>query len=178
MSLRRLRLERIDLYQLHRVDPQTPLEESLAELQALQDEGKIRYIGLSEVDVDVIERAREVVDVVTVQNIYNLTERRHETVVDYCEREGLGFIPWFPLATGQLAAGAGPLTRAAQRHDRSPSQLALAWTFHQNGVTSAIAGSRNATHMRENAAAGSVELDDKTLAEIEEILPLGPGSVG
>jgi pyridoxine 4-dehydrogenase len=170
MSLRRLRVDRIDLYQLHRVDPETPLEESLAELQAMQGEGKIRHIGLSEVDVDVIKRARTVVDVVTVQNIYNLTERRHEAVVDYCEREGLGFIPWFPLATGQLAGGAGPLTRAAQRHARTPSQLALAWLLRRSPVMLPIPGTSSVRHLDENCLAATVELTD---SEYEELAKAG-----
>lgn len=116
MSLRRLRLDRIDLYQLHRIDPATPMEESLGELKALQDEGKIRHVGVSEVDADTVAAMREVADVVSVQNLYNVADRRHEAVVDYCEREGIGFIPWFPLATGKLARDGGPLQQLAERH--------------------------------------------------------------
>jgi aryl-alcohol dehydrogenase-like predicted oxidoreductase len=166
MSLRRLRLERIDLYQLHRVDPETPLEDSLGELQAMQGEGKIRHIGLSEVDVEVIERARALVDVVTVQNMYNLAERRHEPIVNYCEREGLGFIPWFPLATGRLADSGGPLARSAMLHDRSPSQLALAWLLRRSPVMLPIPGTSSVGHLEENCLAATIELTD---AEYEEL---------
>ena len=168
MSLRRLRLECIDLYQLHRVDPDTPLEDSLGELKAMQKEGKIRHIGLSEVNVDVIERARAIVDVVTVQNMYNLAERRHEAIVDYCEREQLGFIPWFPLATGRLADAGGPLARAAQGHDRSPSQLALAWLLRRSPVMLPIPGTSSVRHLEENCLAATVELTDLEYSELAE----------
>jgi aryl-alcohol dehydrogenase-like predicted oxidoreductase len=166
MSLRRLRLERIDLYQLHRVDPETPLEDSLGELQAMQGEGKIRHIGLSEVEVEVIERGRAVVDVVTVQNMYNLADRRHEAIVDYCEREGLGFIPWFPLATGRLVDSGGPLARAATQHDRSPSQLALAWLLRRSPVMLPIPGTSSVRHLEENCLAATVELTEPEYEEL------------
>jgi aryl-alcohol dehydrogenase-like predicted oxidoreductase len=169
MSLRRLKLERIDLYQLHRVDPATPMEDSLGELKAMQQEGKIRHIGVSEVDVATIEAMREVVDVVSVQNLYNLTDRHHEDVVEYCEREGLGFIPWFPLATGALAREGGPLTKIAGRHDATPPQLALAWLLRRSPVMLPIPGTSSVAHLEENCAAAEVQLTD---AEYDELSSL------
>jgi pyridoxine 4-dehydrogenase len=161
MSLRRLRLERIDLYQLHRVDPDTPMEDSLGELKAMQDEGKIRHIGASEVDVDTVVEMRKIVDVVSVQNMYNLADRQHEEVLDYCEREGLGFIPWFPLATGRLAREGGPLAKAAQTHGSSASQLALAWLLRRSPVMLPIPGTSSVAHLDDNCAAAAIELTDE-----------------
>lgn len=160
MSLRRLRLERIDLYQLHRVDPDTPMEESLGELTAMQREGKIRHIGVSEVDVDTLRKMREVADVVSVQNLYNLSDRQHEDVLDYCEAEQLAFIPWFPLATGKLARDGGPLDTLAKEHDRSPSQLALAWLLRRSSVMLPIPGTSSLEHLEDNCAAATLELSD------------------
>jgi aryl-alcohol dehydrogenase-like predicted oxidoreductase len=161
MSLRRLAVERIDLYQLHRVDERTPMEESLGELKAMQDEGKIRHIGVSEVDVDTLVAMREIVDVVSVQNLYNLTDRHHEDVVDYCDREGLGFIPWFPLATGKLAGAGGPLAKAAKAHGSSPSQLALAWLLRRAQVILPIPGTSSVEHIEDNCAAATISLTDE-----------------
>jgi aryl-alcohol dehydrogenase-like predicted oxidoreductase len=161
MSLRRLAVERIDLYQLHRVDPDTPLEDSLGELKALQDEGKIRHIGVSEVDVPTLEKMRGVVDIVSVQNLYNLADRHHEDVLDYCDREGLGFIPWFPLATGKLARDGGPLEQIAADHAASASQLALAWLLRRSPVMLPIPGTSSVAHLEENCAAGALELTDE-----------------
>ncbi|HVT22919.1 MAG TPA: aldo/keto reductase [Mycobacteriales bacterium] len=166
MSLRRLKLERIDLYQLHRVDSQTPMEDSLGELARLQQEGKIRHIGVSEVDVDTIVAMREIVDVVSVQNLYNLTDRQHEPVVDYCEKEGIGFIPWFPLATGALAREDGPLAKMAEAHNATASQLALAWLLRRSPVMLPIPGTSSVAHLEENCAAAGVELSD---AEYDEL---------
>ncbi|HTW20558.1 MAG TPA: aldo/keto reductase [Mycobacteriales bacterium] len=166
MSLRRLRLERIDLYQLHRVDPETPLEDSLGELVAMQDEGKIRHIGLSQVDVPTIEAVRKVAGVVSVQNLFNLANRSDETVLDYCERENLGFIPWFPLATGRLAEQGGPLAAAAGRHDATPSQLALAWLLHRSPAMLPIPGTSSVAHLEENCAAARIELTDEEGTEL------------
>jgi pyridoxine 4-dehydrogenase len=166
MSLRRLRVDQIDLYQLHRVDPDTPLEDSLGELKAMQGEGKIRHVGLSEVTVKTIARARKVVDVVSVQNLYNLTNRTSEDVVDYCERERLGFIPWFPLATGNLAREGGPLAAAATRHGCSPSQLALAWLLRRASVLLPIPGTSSVDHVEDNCAAATIELTDAEFAEL------------
>jgi aryl-alcohol dehydrogenase-like predicted oxidoreductase len=160
MSLRRLQVERIDLYQLHRVDPATPMEESLGELKAMQDEGKIRHIGVSEVDVATIKTMRHVVDVVSVQNLYNLTDRHHEEVVTYCEGEGIGFIPWYPLATGALAKDGGPLAEIADSHAATPSQLALAWLLRRSPVMLPIPGTSKVAHLEENCASATVELTD------------------
>jgi aryl-alcohol dehydrogenase-like predicted oxidoreductase len=160
MSLRRLRCERIDLYQLHRIDPVTPLAESLGELKAMQDEGKIQHIGVSEVDVEEIEAMRKIVDVVSVQNLYNLTDRHHEKVVDYCAREGIGFIPWFPLATGRLAGEGGPLDEMSADHGASPSQLALAWLLRRSPVMLPIPGTSKVAHLEDNCAAATIELTD------------------
>jgi aryl-alcohol dehydrogenase-like predicted oxidoreductase len=170
MSLRRLGLERIDLYQLHRVDDRTPLEESLGELEAMKDEGKIRHVGVSEVDVATLVKMREVVDVVSVQNLYNLTERRHEDVLGYCERENLAFIPWFPLATGKLAAAGGPLDQAAKHHGSSPSQLALAWLLRRSPAVLPIPGTSSVEHLEDNCAAATITLTDD---EFEELAAAG-----
>jgi aryl-alcohol dehydrogenase-like predicted oxidoreductase len=172
MSLRRLKVERIDLYQLHRIDPDTPMEDSLGELRLLQDEGKIRHIGVSEVDVKTLKKMRDVVEVVSVQNLYNLTNRRHEDVLDYCEQEGLGFIPWFPLATGKLAGGGGPLDEISADHSASPSQLALAWLLRRSPVMLPIPGTSKVAHLEDNCLAATVELSD---AEYDALSAAGEG---
>jgi pyridoxine 4-dehydrogenase len=141
-SLRRLRLERIDLYQLHRIDSKVPLEDQIGTLVDLQRSGKIRHIGLSEVTVEQIEAVRRLATVVSVQNRYNLVDRTSESVLEYCTRERLGFIPWFPLATGALAKPGGPLARVAQRLEASPAQVALAWLLRKSPVMLPIPGSR------------------------------------
>ena len=167
-SLRRLRLDRIDLYQLHAPDPQVPLEDSLGALKELQDEGKIRHIGVSNVSVDELERARAVVDVVTVQNRFNLVDRRSEDVLDVCDRDGLGFIPWFPLATGDLARPGGPLDELARSHDATPGQLALAWLLARSRVVLAIPGTASIEHLEENVAAAELELQPQELERLAE----------
>jgi aryl-alcohol dehydrogenase-like predicted oxidoreductase len=167
-SLRRLKVDRIDLYQLHTVDRKVPLEESLGALKELQDEGKVRYVGVSNFDVAQLERARAVVDVVSVQNMYNLTERKSEDVVDYCEREGLAFIPWYPLASGDAAAPDGPLAEVAQLHDATPAQISLAWLLHRSPVILPIPGTSSVEHFEENLGAGSIELTDEELSRIEK----------
>jgi pyridoxine 4-dehydrogenase len=166
-SLRRLRLERIDLYQLHSPDPQVPLEDSVGALKELQDEGKIRHIGVSNVSREELERARTVVDVVTVQNRYNLTERHSESVLETCERDGLGFIPWFPLAIGELARPGGPLDDLARRHDAAPGQIALAWLLARSPVMLPIPGTASVEHLEENVAAQSIELDPIEVDRLE-----------
>jgi aryl-alcohol dehydrogenase-like predicted oxidoreductase len=166
-SLRRLRLERIDLYQLHSPDPQVPLEDSVGALKELQDEGKIRHVGVSNVSREELERARAVVDVVTVQNRYNLTERHSESVLEACERDGLGFIPWFPLAIGELARPGGPLDDLAQRHDAAPGQLALAWLLARSPVMLPIPGTASVEHLEENVAAQSIELGRDEVERLE-----------
>jgi pyridoxine 4-dehydrogenase len=167
-SLRRLRLERIDLYQLHSPDPRVPLEDSLGALKELQDEGKIRHIGISNVSRDELERARAVVDVVTVQNRYNLADRHSEDVLEACERESIGFIPWFPLAIGELARPGGPLDELARRHDAAPGQLALAWLLARSPVMLPIPGTGSVEHLEENMLAESIELDRDEVERLEE----------
>jgi pyridoxine 4-dehydrogenase len=166
-SLRRLRLERIDLYQLHSPDPRVPLEDSMGALKELQDEGKIRHVGVSNVSVEELERACAVVDVVTVQNRYNLTERHSESVLEACERDGLGFIPWFPLAIGELARSGGPLEDLARRHDAAPGQLALAWLLARSPVMLPIPGTASVEHLHENVAAQSIELQPDEVEALE-----------
>ena len=161
LNLRHLGLDRIDLLQLHRIDPAVALEDQLGELAALQQEGKIRHIGLSEVSVAEIEAARAIVDIVSVQNRYNLVDRNSEDVLDYAELEGIAFIPWFPLATGKLAREGGPLAAAAERHDSSPSQLALAWLLRRSPVILPIPGTSSVEHLDDNTAAALITLSDE-----------------
>ena len=167
MSLRRLGLDRIDLFQLHRIDPKVPADEQFGLLKELQSEGKIRYAGLSEVSVADIKAARNVLPIVSVQNLYNITDRKHEDVLDYCTRENLGFIPWFPLATGSLAKPGSALDRIAQRQGAEPGQVALAWLLKKSPVTLPIPGTSKVGHLEENIAAAFVELDDATFAELD-----------
>ncbi|MGZ4115004.1 MAG: aldo/keto reductase [Actinomycetota bacterium] len=163
-SLARLRLERIDLLQLHRIDPKVPAEDQLRTLKELQERGKIRFIGLSEVSVDQLEHARTIVDVVTVQNLYNLTNRKSEPILERCEELGLGFLPWFPLAVGKLADPDGPLGEIARRFGATPSQVALAWLLRRSPVMLPIPGTSSVAHLEENVAAAGVDLteDDMT----------------
>jgi pyridoxine 4-dehydrogenase len=168
MSLRRLKLERIDLYQLHRFDPDVPVEDSLGELKKLQDEGKIRHIGISETTVDQVKQARQVVEVVSVQNMFNLVERKHEDVLDYCAGEGIAFIPWFPLATGQLTGDGSPLTELAKTHEVSEAQLALAWVLHRSPQMLAIPGTSKVAHLEDNMKAATIDLSDDEFAELEK----------
>jgi pyridoxine 4-dehydrogenase len=165
-SLRRLRLERIDLYQLHAPDPEVPLEDSLGALRELQEEGKVRHIGVSNVSVDQLERARAVVDVVTVQNRYNLVDRSTENELEVCEREGIGFIPWFPLATGDLARSGGPLDELASTHGAAPGQLALAWLLARSPVMLPIPGTSSIAHLEDNVAAQDIELGSEDLERL------------
>lgn len=165
-SLRRLKLDRIDLYQLHRIDPRVPAAESLGTLAELRDEGKIRHLGLSEVGVEEIRQAREIVPIASVQNRYNLTDRGSEDVLDFCEREGIGFIPWFPLAVGDLARPGGPLDEVAARHDATPGQIALAWLLWRSPVMLPIPGTSSVAHLEENVAAASLELNEEELATL------------
>ena len=168
MSLRRLRLERIDLYQLHRIDPKVPVEETLGKLKDLQKAGKIRHIGLSEVSPEEIERANKVVKVVSVQNMYNLGDRAHENVLNYCEKNGLAFIPWFPVAAGKLAAPGGPLDETAKRVGATVAQLSLAWLLHRSPVILPIPGTSSVQHLEENVAAASVKLSNQDWEQIEK----------
>jgi pyridoxine 4-dehydrogenase len=166
-SLRRLRVDRIDLYQLHSPDPRVPLEDSMGALKELQDEGKIRHVGVSNVSVEELHRARAVVEVVTVQNRYNLTERHSDSMLEACERDGLGFIPWFPLAIGELARPGGPLDDLARRHDAAPGQLALAWLLARSPVMLPIPGTASVEHLEENVAAQSIELAAEEVERLE-----------
>jgi len=165
-SLRRLRLERIDLYQLHAVDRNVPLAESLGELNALQNEGKIRHVGVSNVDVEQLAQARELSDVVSVQNRYNVGDRGSEDVLGVCERDGLGFLPWFPLGAGSLD-GEGALGDVAARHDATPMQVALAWLLHKSQAVLPIPGTSSLEHLEENVAAASIELTDADLGALD-----------
>jgi pyridoxine 4-dehydrogenase len=168
MSLRRLGLERIDLFQLHRIDPKVALEDQLGELAALQGEGKIRHIGLSEVTVDEIEASRRIAAIASVQNRYNLADRTAEPVLELCERGGIGFIPWFPLATGRLARPGGPLDELSRRHGASPSQLALSWLLHHSPVILPIPGTSTVAHLEENTAAATIELSEDEVTSLEQ----------
>jgi pyridoxine 4-dehydrogenase len=170
MSLRRLGLDQIGLLQLHRVDPDVPLADQVGELKAMQDEGKIVHIGLSEVDVDTIEEARRTAEIVSVQNLYNLTNRSHEAVVDYAEREGIAFIPWFPIATGQLAKPGGVLDKVAHTYDATPAQLALAWLLRRSPVMLPIPGTKSVSHLEENVAAADIELTDEQYQALTDLV--------
>jgi aryl-alcohol dehydrogenase-like predicted oxidoreductase len=167
-SLRRLKLDCIPLYQLHRIDPKVPAEESIGALCELRDEGKIRFIGLSEVSVDELSSVRDMTDVATVQNKYNLGDRSAEPVLEECERLGIGFIPWFPLNTGGLASEGGPLAEAAARHDASPAQLALAWLLHRSPVMLPIPGTSKVAHLEDNMKAAALELSADEVRALEE----------
>ena len=169
MSLRRLKLERIDLYQLHRIDPRTPLEESLGALKQMQQQGKIRHIGLSEVTPAEIEEARKIVPVVTVQNRYSLADRRHEETLKWCEQQGIGFLPWYPIAGGKLLkpdqASARSLADIAARNSISVAQLSLAWLLHRSPVMLPIPGTSKVAHLEENVAAAGLRWDELVGAE-------------
>ena len=167
MSLRLLKQERIDLWQLHRIDPKTPVEESLGAIKELQAAGKIRHVGLSEVKVPEIEQARKVVEIVSVQNKYNLGDRAHEDVLEYCTKHSIAFIPWFPVAAGELARPGGKLDSTAKKHGATVSQLSLAWLLHHSPVILPIPGTSSIEHLEENVKAQDVQLSDAEWSEIE-----------
>ena len=167
MSLRFLKAEVIDLWQLHRIDPKVPVEESLGVIAKLQQEGKIRHVGLSEVKPAEIEQARKVIDIVSVQNLYNVGDRQHEDVLEYCEKDGLAFIPWFPVAAGKLAQPGGKLDAIAKRHDATVAQLSIAWLLHRSPVILPIPGTSSVGHLEENLKAAKISLSDSELREIE-----------
>ena len=173
-SLRRLNVERIDLYQLHAPDPDVPYEESIGALKEMQDQGKIRLVGVSNVDLDELDIARGIVDVVSVQNRYNLVDRSSDDVLDRCEELAIAFLPWFPLATGDLARGDGrrgagrALTRVGERLDATPAQVALAWLLARSPVMIPIPGTTSLTHLDENVAAAALQLSEEDYAELEE----------
>jgi aryl-alcohol dehydrogenase-like predicted oxidoreductase len=171
MSLRRLKLERIDLYQLHRIDPRTPLEESLGALKRMQEQGKIRHIGLSEVTPAEIEDARKIVKIVTVQNRYSLADRRHQQTLRYSEQQGIGFLPWYPIAGGKLLKPEHPsaqaLTRIAAAHSATSAQLSLAWLLQRSPVMLPIPGTSKIAHLEENIAAANLNLPADEWTELE-----------
>jgi pyridoxine 4-dehydrogenase len=166
-SLRLLGLERIELFQLHRVDPEVPLADQLGALVELQAEGKIGRIGLSEVSVPEIQAARAITRIATVQNRYNLSDRGAEPVLDHCQREGIGFIPWFPMATGRLARAGGPLQRIADEHAVTPAQLALAWLLQRSPVLLPIPGTSTVAHLDENVGAALIKLTPDQIQQLD-----------
>jgi aryl-alcohol dehydrogenase-like predicted oxidoreductase len=161
LNLRDLGLEQIDLLQLHRIDPKVPLEDQVGELAMMKKEGKIRHIGLSQISVEELQAANKITEIVTVQNLYNLANRESESVLDYCEANHIGFIPWFPLATGKLAKEGSPLDQLAKKHDAKPAQLALAWLLKRSPVILPIPGTSSVDHVVENIAAAGITLSDE-----------------
>ena len=168
LSLRRLGVERIDLFQLHRIDPAVRLEDQVGELAKLRDEGKVRHIGLSEVSVQQLLDAQAVTPIATVQNLFNLANRDAEELLDHCEKNDIGFIPWFPLATGELSKEDGPLAVAAKEHEATPSQLALAWLLARSPVMLPIPGTSSVDHLESNTAAAGIRLTDEELAALSD----------
>ncbi|MGN6166711.1 MAG: aldo/keto reductase [Solirubrobacteraceae bacterium] len=168
MSMRRLGVETIELWQLHRIDPEVPREEQFGLMKELQDEGRVRHLGLSEVSVEEINAAQEVFQVATVQNLYNLNNRKSEDVLDYCEQQGIGFIPWFPLAAGNLAEPGGAAAEIATAHDATPRQVALAWLLARSPVMLPIPGTSSVEHLEENVAAAELELTGDELARLDK----------
>jgi len=169
LSLRHLQVDRIDLIQLHRVDPDVPLEDQVGAFAELKEQGKVRHIGLSEVSVEQLERAREVTEIASVQNLYNLTNRQSQDVLDYATRENIAFIPWFPIATGDLAAPESPVADIARELDASPSQVALAWLLAISPVVLPIPGTKSVDHLRENLGAAALELSEEDLTRLDAL---------
>ncbi len=169
MSLRRLGVETIDLWQLHRIDPKVAREEQFGLMKELQDEGKVRHLGLSEVSVEQIKAAEGVFEVATVQNLYNLTNRQSEDVLDYCEQQGIGFIPWFPLAAGELAEPGAMVAEIAAAHDATPGQVALAWLLARSPVMLPIPGTSSVKHLEENVAAAELQLTADEVARLDAV---------
>src|SRR5579863_4161319 len=167
-SLRRLRLDRIDLYQLHRIDPKVPAEEQLGTLKDLQAQGKVKHIGLSEVSIRQIQQARNIVPIVSVQNRYSLSDRGSEDVLEFCERERIAFIPWFPLAAGRLSGRDSSIQRVAAQLKATPSQVALAWLLARSPVMLPIPGTSKVQHLEENVAAADLKIDHDTMQELGE----------
>ena len=167
MSLRWLKRDTLDLWQLHRIDPQVPVEDSLGAIKKLQTAGKIRFVGLSEVSVAEIEQARKVIDIVSVQNEYNITNRKSEAVLDYCTQHNIAFIPWFPVASGKLAQPGGKLDELAKSHNATTSQLSLAWLLHRSPVILPIPGTTTIDHLEENIKSADVELSDAEWQDLE-----------
>jgi pyridoxine 4-dehydrogenase len=168
MSLRRLKVERIDLWQLHRIDPHVPVEESLGAIKEFQQQGKIRHIGLSEVSPDEMDRAKKTVAIVSVQNEYNIVNRKSESTLQYSDKHHLGFIPWFPVASGKLARPGGPLDNLAKKHDATVAQLSLAWLLHRSPVALPIPGTSSIEHLEENIGAANVKLSAEEWKLVED----------
>jgi pyridoxine 4-dehydrogenase len=169
LSLRHLRVDRIDLIQLHRIDPEVPLADQLGAFKELQDEGKVRHIGVSEVSVEQLKAAREVVEIVSVQNLYNLTNRQSADVLDYATQEGIAFIPWFPIATGDLAKPDSPVAAVARELDATPSQVALAWLLQKSPVILPIPGTKSVDHLTENLGAATLTLSDEDMTRLDAL---------
>jgi len=169
LSLRRLGVDRIDLIQLHRIDPEVPVADQVGAFKELQEQGKVRHIGVSEVSVEDLKAAREIVDVVSVQNLYNLTNRKSQDVLDYATAEGIAFIPWFPIATGDLAAPDSPVADIARELDATPSQVALAWLLQKSPVVLPIPGTKSVDHLTENLGAARVTLSDDDMARLDAL---------
>jgi pyridoxine 4-dehydrogenase len=169
LSLRHLKVDRIDLIQLHRIDPEVPLADQLGAFKELQEQGKVRHIGVSEVSVEELKAAREIVDVVSVQNLYNLTNRQSQDVLDYATAEGIAFIPWFPIATGDLAAPDSPVADIARELGATPSQVALAWLLQKSPVILPIPGTKSVEHLTENLGASALRLTDEDMARLDAL---------
>lgn len=167
MSLRRLKIECIDLYQLHRIDKKVPIEDSLGALKEMQQQGKIRYIGLSEVSVHEIQKAQKIADIISVQNLYNMGNRQSENVLEYCEQNNIGFIPWAPIGSGELAQVKGKIDSLAKNKHASPSQIALAWLLKRSPVILPIPGTSSIAHLEENTAAAMLKINDQEFAQLE-----------
>ena len=168
-SLQRLGLDAIDLYQLHRIDAKVPMEETVTFLKSQQAAGKIKYFGLSEVSVEEIKAVQKIIEVVSVQNMYNLSDRKHQDVLDYCEQNNIAFIPWFPLATGTLAKPDGPLAEMSKKYNATPAQLSLAWLLQKSPVIVPIPGTSSANHLEENMGALSISLTEDDMHTLEQL---------
>jgi pyridoxine 4-dehydrogenase len=169
LSLRNLKVDRIDLIQLHRIDPEVPLADQLGAFAELKEQGKVRHIGVSEVSVEELQAAREVTEIVSVQNLYNLTNRQSQDVLDYATAEGIAFIPWFPIATGDLARPGSPVAAVAQELDATPSQVALAWLLQKSPVILPIPGTKSVEHLTENMGAAQLTLSADDVAELDAL---------
>jgi pyridoxine 4-dehydrogenase len=169
LSLRNLEVDRIDLIQLHRIDPEVPLADQLGAFAELKEQGKVRHIGVSEVSVEELQAAREITEIVSVQNLYNLTNRKSQDVLDYATAEGIAFIPWFPIATGDLARPDSPVAAIAAELDATPSQVALAWLLQKSPVILPIPGTKSIEHLTENLGAARLTLSDDDMAELDAL---------
>src|SRR3954470_5823748 len=169
LSLRNLKVDRIDLIQLHRIDPQVPLADQLGAFAELKEQGKVRHIGVSEVSVEELEAARDITEIVSVQNLYNLTNRKSQDVLEYAEAEGIAFIPWFPIATGDLARPDSPVAAVAKELDATPSQVALAWLLQKSPVILPIPGTKSVDHLTENLGAAQLTLSDHDMAKLDAL---------